>query len=121
MRGFRFPRGGRLLGRGPILAQTVQVCGCVGIELRARNVLGAASEVTVGAIDHVDRRAHVAGELEDREPGGERPGGERVAEVVDAASREARHRSSVIDSDAVSLDALGIFVLLSQWTLPAWS
>jgi len=87
MQGFRFLGGRRSLGRGPIMAQTIQVCGRVGVELGARQFFGAAAQVTVGAVDHVDRRAHVAGELEDRESGRERRRRERVAEIVDAASR----------------------------------
>jgi hypothetical protein len=35
------------------------------------------------AVDHLDARAHEAGELEDGEAGRERVRGERVAKVVD--------------------------------------
>jgi hypothetical protein len=85
MQGFRRRR--RQLGRGPILAQTVHVCGRVGVQLGARQLFGAAGQVIVGAVDHVDRCAHVARKLEDREPCRKGQRRERVAEIVDPASR----------------------------------
>ena len=51
--------------RGPILAQTSRV----GVELRPCRLLRAVRQVTMGAVDHLHARAHVAGELDDREAG----------------------------------------------------
>jgi hypothetical protein len=48
-------------------------------------VLGVAGEVPVGAVDHLDARAHQPGELEYRHDGRERLGRERVPQVVRAA------------------------------------
>ena len=75
------------LGRAPLMPRTSDVGG---VELRPCARLGPLGEVPVRPIDHLDRGAHVAGEVEDREPGVERLGRERVAHVVDPARRDPR-------------------------------
>jgi hypothetical protein len=46
-----------------------------------------AGEVAVVTVDHRQARAHIAGEIEGRDPGTEREGREGVAEIVDSPSR----------------------------------
>jgi hypothetical protein len=55
------------------------------VEQPDRVLAPVAREVAVVAVDHQEACAHVARELEGRDPGSKREGGEGVAQVVDSS------------------------------------
>ena len=52
-----------------------------------RVLASVARQVAVVAVDHQEASAHVARELEGRDPGPKREGGKRVAQVIDPPQR----------------------------------